>query len=220
MPVNIFPEIPRVLEAFGGAADWVPAEAGMEAAIRTAQELAETNGWVLFDQFCDPANPRAHYETTAAEILGDLPRVDAFVAGFGTGGTLMGAGRRLKEANAATKLIAVEPHPGSVVQGLRSLSEGYVPPIMDMGMLDGKILVRSVDAFRATADLMQREAMFCGISSGAVLHAARRAAHRIGQGNVVLMFADGGWKYLGPDPWAKTPDVEDEDEVLDDTMWW
>jgi cysteine synthase B len=219
MPTNIFPEIPRVLETFGGAAEWVAAEEGMEAAIRRAQDLAATNGWTLFDQFSDGANPGAHYETTAAEILEELPRVDAFIAGFGTGGTLMGAGRRLKEASPATKLIAVEPHPGSAVQGLRSLSEGYVPPIMDLGLLDGKILVRSGDAFRATADLMQKEAMFCGISSGAVLHAARRAAHRIGEGNVVLMFADGGWKYLAQDVWSAPPEPE-EDEPLDDTMWW
>jgi cysteine synthase B len=219
MPTNIFPEIPRVLEAFGGVAEWVPAEEGMESAIRTAQAMAQVNGWTLFDQFDDAANPQAHYETTAAEILDDLPKVDAFIAGFGTGGTLMGAGRRLKEVNPATKVVAVEPHPGSVVQGLRSLSEGYVPPIMDLGLLDGKILVRGGDAFRATAELMRLEAMFVGVSSGAVLHAARRAAHRIGRGNVVLMFADGGWKYLGRDPWGATPQPE-EDEPLDDTMWW
>ena len=219
MPTNVFAEIPRVLEAFGGVVDWVPAEEGMESAIRTAQELAANNGWVLFDQFSDESNPLAHYETTAAEILEELPRVDAFIAGFGTGGTLMGAGRRLKEANPRTKVIAVEPHPGSVVQGLRSLSEGYVPPIMDLGLLDGKILARGGDAFRATADLMRLEAMFVGVSSGAVLHAARRAAHRIGRGNVVLIFADGGWKYLDRDPWNATP-APAEDEPLDDTMWW
>jgi cysteine synthase B len=219
MPTNVFAAIPKVLEAFGGAVEWVSAEEGMESAIRVAQNLALNNGWTLFDQFSDASNPLAHYETTAAEILEDLPHVDAFIAGFGTGGTLMGAGRRLKEANPATKVIAVEPHPGSVVQGLRSLSEGYVPPIMDLNLLDGKILVRGGDAFRATADLLRREAMFVGVSSGAVLHAARRAAHRIGQGNVVLMFADGGWKYLGRDSWNVTPEPEN-DEPLDDTMWW
>ncbi len=219
MPENVFAEIPHVIEAFGGEVVWVRAERGMHTAILAAQELAGKEGWVLFDQFSDAANAQAHYDTTAVEILEELPRVDAFIAGFGTGGTLMGAGRRLKEANRATKVIAVEPHPGSAVQGLRSLSEGYVPPIMDLELLDGKILVRGADAFRGTAELMRREAIFAGISSGAVLHAARRVAHRIGQGNVVLIFADGGWKYLAQELWAGNDEME-SGEDLDDTMWW
>jgi cysteine synthase B len=219
MPENVFAEIPRVIEAFGGEAVWVTPERGMRTAILAAQELAEKEGWVLFDQFSDAGNAQAHYDTTAVEVLEELPRVDAFIAGFGTGGTLMGAGRRLKEANPATKVIAVEPHPGSAVQGLRSLSEGYVPPIMDLELLDGKILVRGADAFRGTAELMRREAIFAGISSGAVLHAARRMAHRIGRGNVVLIFADGGWKYLAQELWAGSGEMGAEED-LDDTMWW
>jgi cysteine synthase B len=219
MPVNVFSGIPPALEAFGGVAEWVPGDAGMYAAIRAAQTLAEENNWVLFDQFSDSMNAHAHYDTTGAEILDDLPQVDVFIAGFGTGGTLMGAGRRLKEANSATRVIAVEPHPGSAVQGLRSLSEGYVPPIMDLALLNGKILVRGSDAFRATAELMRREALFAGVSSGAVLHAAGRAAERFGPGNYVLMFADGGWKYLARELWLDE-EVSAEEGQLDDTMWW
>jgi cysteine synthase B len=218
MPRNVYAGIPPALEAFGGVAEWVP-EMGMLAAIREAQALSEKYGWVLFDQFADPMNAQAHYDTTAAEILEDLRQVDALVAGFGTGGTLMGAGRRLKEANARTKVIAAEPNPGSEVQGLRSLSEGFVPPIMDLGLLDGKILVRGADALRATAELMHREVIFAGISSGAVLHACRRAASRLGPGNYVLMFADGGWKYLGSELWLGAQPAE-ADEALDDTLWW
>jgi cysteine synthase B len=219
MPENVFSGIPPALEAFGGIPEWVPGDAGMYAAIRAAQRLADENGWVLFDQFSDPLNAQAHYDTTAAEVLDDLEEVDVFIAGFGTGGTLMGAGRRLKEANPATKVIAVEPHPGSAVQGLRSLSEGYVPPIMDLALLNGKILVRGSDAFRATAELMRREAFFAGVSAGAVLHAAGRAAERFGPGNYVLMFADGGWKYLARELWLDTEPPQAE-EHLDDTMWW
>jgi cysteine synthase B len=219
MPRNVFSAIPQVLEAFGGVTEWTEG-LGMEAAIVTAQALADREGLVLFDQFSDPMNAAAHYEGTAAEILEDLPRVDVFVAGFGTGGTLMGAGRRLKEANPATKVIAVEPHPGSAVQGLRSLSEGYVPPIMDLDLLDGKILVRGDDAFRATAGLMKREALFAGVSSGAVLHAAYRAAERLGAGTYVLVFADGGWKYLARELWNEGAEAPHEGDRLDDTMWW
>ena len=152
------------------------------------------------------------------EILDEVPEIDALVAGLGTGGTLMGAGRRLEEANPKTQVIAVEPHPGNQLQGLKSLADGFIPPILDLNFLDGKILVRSGHAFRAASELMRREAIFAGVSSGAVLHAAMKA-QRMSRGNVVLVFAYNGWKYLGTDLWNRRPEAGVEEE-LDDTIWW
>ena len=219
MPKNVFPEIPRTLAVYGAAVEWVSAEEGVPRAIEVARANAEREGWFFLDQFCSPHNIRAHYEATGPEILEDVPQVDLFVAGLGTGGTLMGAGRRLKEANPKTQVIAVEPHPGNQLQGLKSLADGFIPPILDLDLLDGKILVRSGSAFRAASEVTRREAIFAGISSGAVLHAALKATQRIDRGNVVLIFADSGWKYLGTNLWASAPE-SDESEELDDTIWW
>ena len=219
MPENVFPEIPRTLLVYGAAVEWVPAEQGVRRAIEVARERADTEGWFLLDQFANPANVRAHYETTGPEILAEVPQVDVFVAGLGTGGTLMGAGQRLKEANPRAQVIAVEPHPGNQLQGLKSLADGFIPPILDLDLLDGKILVRSRHAFRAAAELMRREAIFAGVSSGAVLHAALKVAQRLQEGNVVLLFADSGWKYMGTNLWTSPPGAG-EGEELDDTIWW
>ena len=218
-PENVFPEIPRTLQVYGAAVEWVPAEAGVRRAIEVAKERAAQEGWLLLDQFGNPANVQAHYDTTGPEILADLPQVDVFVAGLGTGGTLMGVGRRLKEANPKAQIIAVEPHPGTQLQGLKSLADGFVPSILDLDLLDGKILVSSHHAFRATAELMRRESIFAGISSGAVLHAALKVAQRLDHGNVVLLFADSGWKYLGTNLWTSPPEPG-EGEELDDIIWW
>ena len=221
MPENVFPEIRRTLSAYGATIQQVPADRGVRGAMEVARALAQKNGWLLLDQFSNPHNVRAHYESTGPEILEDLPHVDLFVAGLGTGGTVTGAGRRLKEADARTQVIAVEPHPGYQVQGLKSLADGFIPPILDFDVLDGKILVRSRHAFRAAAELMKREAIFAGVSSGAVLHAALKVVPRLRRGNVVLLFADSGWKYLGTDLWTKPPDGGDDDEEdLDDVIWW
>ena len=219
MPENVFTEIPRTLGVYGAAVEWVPTEQGVRRAIEVAGKQAEREGWFFLDQFCSPHNVRAHYETTGPEILEDIPQVDVLVAGLGTGGTLMGVGRRLKEANPKTQVIAVEPHPGNQLQGLKSLADGFLPPILDLDLLDGKILVRSRHAFRAAAELMRREAIFAGVSSGAVLHAALNVAQRLERGNVVLIFADNGWKYLSTNLWLSPPGA-DEGEELDDTFWW
>jgi cysteine synthase B len=219
MPENVAEEIPRTLSAYGATIEWVPAEQGMRKAIDIAQGFAQREGALLLDQFADPHNTKAHYDTTGPEILEDLPQVDVFVAGLGTGGTLMGVGRRLKEANSATQVIAVEPHPGNQLQGLRSLAEGFIPPILDLDFLDGKILVSSRHAFRAAAEVMRREGIFAGVSSGAVLHAALKVAQRLSRGDVVLLFADGGWKYLATNLWTRPPQAG-EGEELDDVMWW
>jgi cysteine synthase len=219
IPENVFPEIPRSLAAYGAEITWVPSELGVKRAIELAREIADSEGWFMLDQFADPVNIRAHYEGTAREMLDDLPHVDLFVGGLGTGGTLMGVGRRLKEANPAVKVFAVEPHPGYQVQGLKSLADGFIPPLLDYSLLDGKILVRSGHAFRGAAELMRKEAIFGGVSSGAVLHGALKAIERLPRGNVVLLFADSGWKYLVTEMWTRAP-AEHEEEGLDDVIWW
>ncbi|MEO8458759.1 MAG: cysteine synthase family protein [Chloroflexota bacterium] len=219
MPENVFPEIPRTVSAYGAEITWVSGEGGMTRAIELAREIAAAEGYVMLDQFSNEENLRAHYEGTAAEILADLDHIDAFVAGIGTGGTLMGVGRRLKEVNPATMVIAAEPHPGNHVQGLRSLAEGFVPPLLDYGVLNGKILVRSASAFAATALIMNREAIFAGVSSGAVLHAAMKVIPRLTRGTIVLAFADSGWKYLNTPVWSSVAEPDDADS-LDDVMWW
>ncbi len=218
-PENIFPEIPRALAVYGATVEWVPADLGVPRAIQVARDQAQAEGWLFLDQFCNPDNVRAHYETTGPEILEDVPNVDVFVAGLGTGGTLMGVGRRLKEANPKVQVIAVEPHPGNQLQGLKSLADGFIPPIINLDLLDGKILVRSRHAFHAAAELMRREAVFGGVSSGAVLHAGLKVARRLDKGNVVLLFADNGWKYLGTNLWTDPPEPG-EGEELDDIIWW
>jgi len=219
MPENVFAEIPRTIEAYGAEIQSVPGDLGVTKAIQVAREMALREGWFMLDQFSNEANVRAHYEGTGPEILSAVERVDVFVAGLGTGGTLMGVGRRLKAANPGVKVIAVEPHPGNQVQGLKSLADGFVPPLLDYGVLDGKILVRSGDAFRATAQLMEREAIFAGVSSGAVLHAAMKVVPRMTRGNIVLLFADSGWKYLSTNLWTQAPEP-DRDEEMDDIIWW
>jgi [CysO sulfur-carrier protein]-thiocarboxylate-dependent cysteine synthase len=218
MPENVPPEIPQLVASFGGELTWVPAEQGIAGAIELAKHLAARDGLSMLDQFSSDANLRAHYEGTGPEILAELPQVDAFVAGFGTAGTLMGVGRRLKEANPHTLVVAVEPHPGAQVQGLRSIEEGFVPPLLNFSALDGKILVRGEAAFAATASILQREAIFAGVSSGAVLHGAMKVAARLRKGNMVLLFADSGWKYLSSNLWSRNPHQFTDD--LDDVVWW
>ena len=219
IPENVYPEIPRTLAAYGAEITYVPSELGVARAIDVARTIAAEEGWFMLDQFSDPVNIRAHYEGTGPEILAAVPHVDLFVAGLGTAGTLMGVGRRLKEANPKARVIAVEPHPGYQVHGLKSLADGFLPPLLDYNVLDGKILVRGGHAFRGAAQLIQREAIFGGVSSGAVLHGALKAIERLPRGNVVLIFADSGWKYLATDMWTQPP-AEHEEDQLDDVIWW
>src|SRR6185437_12705056 len=191
--------------------------------VEAAAATATQEGAFLLNQFGSEANVRAHYETTGAEILDDLPRVDVLVAGMGTGGTVTGAGRRLKEANPACHVLGVEPRLGVHVQGLKSLEDGFIPPVLDETVLDGKIIVGNRHAFSHARRAMLAEGLFGGISSGAVLHAGLRAASRIRKGNIVLIMADGGWKYLGTDLWAQNdldPAIEAHEDPLDDVLWW
>jgi cysteine synthase B len=204
IPENATPERRQLLEIFGAEMIYSDGTKGSNGAIELAQELAAQDKTLYMPyQYGNPANPLAHYETTGVEILNDLPEVDVFVAGLGTGGTLMGVGRRLKEVNPKTKVIAVEPHPGDLVQGLRSLDEGFIPPILDTSLLDSKIMVDSRCAFAATKDLTTKEGIFAGVSSGAVVHVAIRMAHRMEKGNIVVILCDNGWKYVSLGVWHK-----------------
>ena len=169
-------------------------------------------------QYGNDANPGAHYASTAPEILRDLPSVSHFVAGLGTGGTLTGTGRRLKEDKPNIQVVAAEPHPGDAVQGLRSLDEGFIPPVLDPTVLDRKILVTSDDSLVMTRRLASQEGVFAGISSGAVLHAALRVARTLERGDLVCLFADGGWKYLSLGVWSKS--LDEARETVRGKIWW
>jgi len=220
MPDNVSEERAQLLKAFGAEVVYSDGRNGTNGAIAKAQEMmrADPDAYYMPYQFGNVANPRAHYETTGPEILRDLPEVDVFVAGLGTGGTLTGAGRYLKERKPEVKVIATVPHPGDLVQGLRSLEDGFIPEVFDESILDGKIVVTSRTAFAAAKELTQKEGIFAGISSGAVLRTAQRAARRLERGNVVLLLADGGWKYLSTELWTK--EYEDLPEDIESKIWW
>lgn len=218
VPQNIVPEVVQMLAVYGAEIIWSSPEGGMREATARARQLARQEGYFLPGQFENWANPQAHYQTTGAELLAQLPQIDVLVAGLGTGGTLMGVGRRLKEHNPNTRLIAVEPHPGIQLQGLRSLQDGFVPPILDLSLLDSKLLVHSHQAFAALGRLIAEEGILGGISSGACLHGALRVAEQMSRGNIVVVMADGGWKYLSARPWLKAAPAELEE--LESTFWW
>jgi cysteine synthase B len=218
MPDNASEERVRLLELYGAEIVYSPGDKGTNGSIEVARRMAEDARYYMPFQYGNPANPRAHYEGTGAEILRDLPEVTHFVAGLGTGGTLTGAGRRLKEHDPEIRVIAAEPELGELVYGLRSLEEGFIPPIFDESVLDRKFLVSSEDALRATRELAEKEGVFSGISSGAVLHAARRVADDLDEGDVVCLLADGGWKYLSTDAWSE--DVERAAKKVGETLWW
>jgi cysteine synthase B len=219
MPENVSVERSQLLEIFGAEIEWSDGNLGTNGAIAMAQKLlAENSNYYMLYQYGNEANPLAHYETTGAEIIADLPEVDVFIAGLGTGGTLMGVGRRLKEHRPSVNIIAVVPHPGDNVQGLRSLEEGFIPPIVDQSILDGKVVVSSRDAFMATRELTEREGIFAGISSGAVIQCAMRVAQRMEKGNIVVLLADGGWKYLSTGLW--TTDLSELEQGIDSKIWW
>jgi [CysO sulfur-carrier protein]-thiocarboxylate-dependent cysteine synthase len=215
MPSNATPERRALLELYGATIIESPGELGSNGAVRMAQEIAARDDrYVMLFQYGNEANPRAHYEGTGTEIALELPRVDALVAGLGTGGTLMGTGARLREAFPGVQIVAAEPLPGDPVMGLRSLEDGYVPPILDVDRLDRKLLVSNAEAAAAVRVLLDREGLFAGVSSGAVVHVARRIADELPAGStVVAVLADGGWKYLSAPFWSG----EEIDEAV---LWW
>lgn len=218
VPDNVTVERRQLLELFGAEIVYSDGAQGTNGSIKLAQQLATDPRYYMPYQYGNPANPQAHYETTAAEIIRDCPEVDVLVAGLGTGGTLMGCARRLKEYNPKIRVVAVEPHPGDLVQGLRSLEEGFIPPILDTSLLDGKIIVDSRCAFAATKDLTTKEAIFAGISSGAVIHCAIRVAHRMEKGTIVCVLCDGGWKYVSLGVWFK--EIPNLGENVQAHIWW
>ena len=219
MPENVSLERRQLLEIYGAEIILSDGRRGSNGSIQVAQELARNEDiYFMPFQYGNEANPRAHYEGTASEILRDLPQVDAFVAGLGTGGTLTGAGRRLKEHNPDTQVIAVAPHPDELIQGLRSLEDGFIPPILDQSVLNGQMIVRSKESFEKTRELTEREGIFAGISSGAVIACAQRVAARMDQGNVVCVLADGGWKYLSTNLWTR--DFYEIEKATQGKIWW
>ena len=220
VPQSVFPDLVQALKAYGSEIEWVAPDLGIKTAIDVAGEIVARDDAFLLNQFSSPDNPLCHYETAAVEILEAKPEVDVFIAGLGTGGTITGTGRRLREHNPAVQLVAAEPHPGNHLQGLRSLDDGYVPPILDLSLLDAKILVRSASAFRAARELLAREGILAGLSSGAVLHAALKWAQRMEAGNIVMIFADSGWKYLGSPAFNLDQPLPEDDDSLDDVLWW
>jgi cysteine synthase B len=197
------------LQLYGAAVILSEGAKGTNGAVELATRMAQDKRYYMPYQFGNPVNPLAHYETTGVEILEDLGdlKVDAFIAGIGTGGTLMGGGRRLKEHNPITKVIGVEPFPGDPIPGLRSLAEGFIPSIIDFSLIDQRTLVTSKEAIAAARDLLQREGIFAGPSSGAALHQAMKTAREIGSGNIVVVLPDGGWKYLSMDVWSRKDEL-------------
>jgi len=205
MPDNVSLERRQLLEVFGAELVLSDGDKGTNGAIIMAKEIGKSGDYFMPDQYDNESNPRAHYETTAEEILKDIPHIDAFVAGLGTSGTLMGVGRRLKEVNPDVKIVAVQPYPGSGLQGLRNLSDGYVPPILDMSLLDRNEFVQDEDAFIHLRDLAEKEAILAGISSGAVVFKAIELANEMEDGTIVTVFPDGAWKYLSEKIWTDDP---------------
>jgi [CysO sulfur-carrier protein]-thiocarboxylate-dependent cysteine synthase len=228
MPENVTAERRRLLRLFGAQIVESPGEEGTNGAVRLALELAEREQrYHMLFQYANEANPRAHYEGTGAEIAAVLDRVDVLVAGLGTGGTLMGAGARLRETFPDVTVAAAEPLPGDPVMGLRSLEDGYVPPVLDVAKLDRKLLVSNADAVIGLHALLDEEGVFAGVSSGAVLHVARKLAAELGEGVVVAILADGGWKYLSAPFWESHPKEEAEgkeeaeaESQMEAGVWW
>jgi cysteine synthase B len=217
MPANVTEERRRLLRLYGADIVDSPPEEGSNGAVRLALELAERDSSFFMPfQYANEANPRAHYEGTGDEIAIALDRVDVLVAGLGTGGTLMGVGERLRESFPDVVVAAAEPLPGDPVMGLRSLADGYVPPILDVSKLDRKLLVSNEQSVEGLRRLLDREGIFGGVSSGAVIHAALRLAGELDEGIVVCVLADGGWKYLSADFW----EAADVDSAMERSVWW
>ncbi len=218
MPENVTPERRQLLTLYGAEIVPTDGEFGSNGAVEVARRLSAENGLYMPFQYGNPANPRAHYEGTAEEIVRDCPELDVFVAGLGTGGTLMGASRRLKEHRPEIQVVACEPLQGDPVSGLRSLDDGFVPPILDLARLDRKLLVGNRDAIVMTRRLASEEGIFAGVSSGAVIHTCVRVAERMERGTIVGIICDGGWKYLSSGLW--TDDVDAVEERVNSGIFW
>jgi len=211
LPENVSIERRQLLEIFGAEVTTSPGEEGSNGAIRMAEKIAADDpSYVFLFQYGNPANPLAHYEATGPEILRDCPEVDVFVAGLGTSGTLMGVGRYLKEQKPDVRIVAVEPPAGELVQGLRSLEDGFVPPVFDPTVLDRKFIVRPRESIEWTRRLLDECGIFAGISSGAVMAGVAKMAATMDAGTIVALVPDGGWKYLSSGAWTDDLDVVTE----------
>jgi cysteine synthase B len=220
MPDNVTPERTQLLKMYGAEIVYSPGDQGSNGAVAMALDMAAADAsYYMPYQYGNEANPRAHYNGTALEILEELDgQVDAFVAGLGTGGTLMGNARRFKEElGDRVKIVAAEPMQGEPVQGLRSLEDGFIPPIIDLSLLDRKIFVTNRDAILWTRRLLDEEGLFAGVSSGAIASIAVRIAGEMDEGNVVFIVCDDGWKYLSSGIYTLPVD---EVANLDSTVWW
>jgi cysteine synthase len=219
MPDNVTQERTQLLRMHGAEIIYSPGDLGSNGAVAKALELAESDSSVYMPyQYGNPANPDAHYHGTACEILEELDTVTAFVGGLGTGGTLMGNARRLKEEDPDTIVVAAEPLQGELVQGLRSLEDGYIPPIIDLSLLDRKIFVSNRDSIIWTKRLLHEEGMFVGVSSGAIAAIAVRVAEGLDEGNVVFVAPDDGWKYLSSGVYTKP--LEELETAIDSASFW
>jgi cysteine synthase B len=221
MPDNVTEERTQLLRMYGADIVYSPGEQGSNGAVAMALEMAEADaGYYMPYQYGNQANPDAHYRGTAVEILEELDEVAAFVAGLGTGGTLMGNARRLKEEDPETAIIAAEPLQGELVQGLRSLEDGYIPPIIDLSLLDRKIFVSNRDAVVWTKKLLAEEGLFVGVSTGAIASICVRAASELDEGNVVFVAPDDGWKYLSSGVYTKSVEQLEAEGVLERASFW
>lgn len=220
MPDNVTEERRALIALHGAEVIDSPGALGSNGAIALARDLvARDPSFVMADQYANPANPRVHEETTGPEILDAVPELDVFVAGLGTGGTVTGVGRFLRRAKPGVRIVAAEPLPGEAVQGLRSLDDGFVPEIFDGSVLDDRYVVSNRDAVAATRVLLDREGIFAGPSSGAVLTVAARVARTMERGTIVALLPDGGWKYLSAGTYSRPLD-EMEDELEGGVSWW
>jgi cysteine synthase len=219
MPDNVTPERTQLLEMYGAEIVYSDGTKGSNGAVELALEMAAADSrYYMPYQYGNESNPLAHYNGTALEILEELDDVAAFVAGLGTGGTLMGNARRLKETlGDSVKIVAAEPMQGEPVQGLRSLDDGFIPPIIDLSLLDRKIFVTNSDAIVWTRKLLDEEGIFAGVSSGAIARVAVRIAGELDEGNVVFIVADDGWRYLSSGIYTRPLQ---EIENLESTLWW
>jgi len=218
MPDNVTEERRQLLRLYGAEIVDSPGDEGSNGAVALAKRLSAERGLYMPFQYGNPANPRAHEEGTAEEIVRDCPEVDVLVAGLGTGGTLMGCSARLKRHRPDIQIVACEPLQGEPVMGLRSLDDGFVPPILDVSRLDRKLLVANRDALQMTRRLAQDEGLFVGVSSGAVIHVCARLARTMERGTIVGIVADGGWKYLSAGIWGD--DVDAAQDRLDRGVFW
>jgi cysteine synthase B len=221
MPDNVTEERTQLLTMYGADIVYSPGEQGSNGAVAMALEMAEAeSSYYMPYQYGNEANPLAHYNGTAVEILEELDEVTAFVAGLGTGGTLMGNARRLKEHDPDTLIVAAEPLQGELVQGLRSLDDGFIPPIIDLSLLDRKIFVSNRDSVVWTKKLLAEEGLFAGVSSGAIASIAVRVAEKLDEGNVVFVVCDDGWKYLSSGVYTKSMDELEADGTLERAAFW